>query len=252
MHRKWFRSVALVAISALVGAGFATTVAGGSESNASSPPAPLGKAKYLVYLADATLSLSEIVEFRGDLMEREVMKKTPEEIAEFKSQAVSFFRDHYGLDFSAGDSSGSTTLMHVISSPKLNYRAYTVSGERVPASGWEVRDHVWLVAVGPGGTTLHGTWGGSAGRTVPEGTALAFGEYSIAVEKPDGSPGKPIDIHFETIAPVPPMAIGTNPAFACDLTSPDFGRGEAFGAIDIRPRPDGKVHYRVRNVLTFP
>jgi hypothetical protein len=248
---RWIRALALVAVSAFVGATIATNVAE-SEGGALAHPEPLGKKKYIVLMADAVLPLSEAMEPRGELFQRQVMKRTPEEVSAYKAKAVSFFGERFGLDFSSGDSAQGTTLMHIVSSPKVNYRAYTISGETVPASGWEVRDLSYVAVVGPGGATLHGTWGGSAGRAVPEGSLIPFGDYYIAAEAPDGARRDPIVIHYEAIVPVPPLAPGTNPAFACDLASPEFGRGEAFGAIDIRSRPDGKSHHRIRNVLTFP
>jgi hypothetical protein len=243
---------ALLAIFALASAAFVTTVAGGSKSSASVTPAPLGKTKYIVFMADGILPVSQAVEPLSDAFLRDVMKETPEETAAYKARAIAFFEERFGLDFSSGDSAQGVTLVHIIASPKLNYRAYTVSGESVPATGWKVRDTAWYAVVGAGGTTLRGTWGGSVGKVVPEGASIPFGDYRIEVEAPDGSPGKPIDMHFQGNAPIPPLAPGTNPVFSCELFSPEFGHGEAFGVTDIRPRPDGQVHFRVRNVLTFP
>ena len=249
---RTLRTIALVAVSALAGAALATTMAGEDTAGGSpATPAPLGKAKYIVYLADGVLDPAEAVQPRGDYFQREIMKRTPEQIAQNKAEAVAFFRERFGLDFSSGDSIPGATLIASLYSPKMNYRAYTVSGESVPSTGWEVHDGGWLVMVGAGGTTLHGTWGGPEGKAVPEATTIPFGDYHIAVEGSDGSPRDPIVFHYQAIAPVP-LRSGANPLFACELYSPEFGNGEAFAVIDMRPRPDGQVHMRIRNVLTFP
>lgn len=213
-------------------------------------PAPVGHKKYLVFMADGTLPSVEALFGNGEAFQRDVMKRTPAEIAANKREAIDFIRDRFGLDFSSGDSVEGVTLLAFALPTAVNYRAYTISGESVPATGWEVRDGGWAAIVGPGGATLHGGWGGTAGKWVPEGTALPFGEYSIAAEAPDGSPRDPIVFRYQGFSPVAPM-VGSTPMFNCELISREFGRGQALGVYDVRPRVNGTVHMMARNVLTF-
>lgn len=104
----------------------------------------------------------------------------------------------------------------------------------------------------PGGTTLHGDWGGSAGRWVPEGSAIAFGDYSIKVETLDGPDRPPIVMSYKAVEPVLQALNGaTTPLVNCEFFSPEFGQGQGYGVSVMRMRADGKVHQLVRNVLTF-
>ena len=57
------------------------------------------------------------------------------------------------------------TLRPFANADRMNYRAYTVSGEAVPAMGWRVRDGGFMDVVGPDGATIRGDWGGPDGRS---------------------------------------------------------------------------------------
>jgi hypothetical protein len=213
-------------------------------------PAPLGDRKYLVFMADGILPSPAALLGDGDAFQRDVMKRTPAQVAADKGEAITFFRQRFGVDFSAGDSIDGVTLTPFAVPSAINYRAYTISGESVPAVGWQVHDGGWVGIVGPGGATLHGAWGGTDGRWVPEGTSVPFGNYVVDVEGPKNAHRDPIVLHYQGFIPVLPM-VGSTPMFDCELTSPAFGHGQALGVYDLRTRVDGTVHMMVRNVLTF-
>src|SRR5690606_2533978 len=81
-------------------------------------------------------------------------------------------------------------------SPVIDYRAVVFSDERVPSTGWQVREgFLNVVVVNPGGLALGGEF---AGITVPFGTiAGGGGIYNIEVTNKHGVPnGKEIVIDF--------------------------------------------------------
>ena len=224
--------------------------AAAAEAVGAVTPAPIGLKKYMVFMADGVVDSLAGLAGDGESFHRNVMGRTPAEIDDNKREAADFFRQRFGLDFSTGDVAGGVKLLPFAIPSKINLRAYTISGESIPATGWEVRDGGWAAMVGPGGATLYGAWGGVAGTWVPEGTSMPFGEYSIDVEALDGSHGDPIVLRYQGFTPVAPM-VGSTPMFNCELNSAEFGRGQALGVFDVRVRGDGTVHMLVRNVLTF-
>ncbi|HSM54808.1 MAG TPA: hypothetical protein VK879_01535 [Candidatus Sulfomarinibacteraceae bacterium] len=68
--------------------------------------------------------------------------------------------------------------------PRTEYRAYKITGYRVPAEGWLVRDGGFIVNI-PAGTTLHGEYRGEDGITLPSdsfedhGGGLAQGVFKM-------------------------------------------------------------------------
>jgi len=249
---RWGRWPAVLAVLALLAATVVVVEARRSTESTVAPstaPTPVGYRKYMVFMIDTIVSSLNVAP--GDAFQRDVMGRTTGQIAENRAEAVGHFEKRFGLDFSGGDAVDGAVFIGWAAPRSMNYRAYTMSGESVPATGWQVHDGGWMAAVGPGGVTLHGDWGGTTGRWVPEGTFIPFGDYRIDVEAPDGSERPPIFLSYRALTPVPPLVPGTMPAFSCELTSPEFGRGTALGAVDLRQRPDGQLHITTRNVLTF-
>ena len=249
---RWVWWPAVLAVLALLAATVVVVEARRSTESTVAPsttPTPVGHRKYMVFMIDTVVSSLNIAP--GDAFQRDVMGRTPGQIAENRAEAVGHFEKRFGLDFSGGDAADGAVFIGWAAPPSMNYRAYTMSGESVPATGWQVHDGGWMAAVGPGGATLRGDWGGTAGRWVPEGTFIPIGDYRIDVEAPDGSERPPIFLSYRAFTPVPPLVPGTMPAFSCELASPEFGAGTALGAVDLRQRPDGQLHITTRNVLTF-
>ena len=131
-------------------------------------PVPIGLKKYMVFMADGTVDSLAGLAGDGEAFHREVMGRTPAEVDANKREAADFFRQRFGVDFSTGDIAVGVMLLPFALPSKINLRAYTISGESIPATGWEVRDGGWAALVGPGGATLYGACGaGSPGRGCP-------------------------------------------------------------------------------------
>ena len=248
---RWGRWLAVLVVLAVAATAVVVVEVRRSEDSSTptaSTPTPIGHRKYLVFMIDTVVK--NLTFDPGDDFQRVVMGRTPAEIAHNRAAAVEHLKRRFGVDFSTGDNVDGVTFLGWAAPPATNYRAYTISGESVPAEGWQVHDGGWMGIVGPGGATLHGDWGGSEGRWVPEGTYLPFGDYRIDGEVPDGSL-RPMFLSYRAVQPVPPPMLGTMPSFSCELTSAEFGAGQALGAYDLRQRPDGQFHVVTRNVLTF-
>src|SRR5262249_8548171 len=128
------------------------------------PPSPFSK--YLVYTA-AGVFHDSIPPAEGDLamwFHKTIMGRSDSEIAAEKLRAEQYFLANFGIALGTSVAFGLD--------PRNEYRAYFISGENVPTAGWVVRDGGFRFTVGSGGMTFHGTWGGSAGKFVPEGTVV--------------------------------------------------------------------------------
>jgi len=180
------------------------------------------------------------------------MGRSTAEIEADRQAAIAFYRRRFGLDFSGGDSDGAASFGPFMDARRNNYRAYTVSAENIPAEGWFVDGGGWMVQIGAGGMTLHGSYGGAGGQAVPQGSAMVFGEYFI--HRRAGRSGRldPIIIHFESERPIIGRPDGVI-SFQCALSHPKWGPGVAEGvAVPPLLLDDGRVKVAVRNVLTFP
>lgn len=229
-----------------------------AQSDATSAPyrssqvgIPKGYTGFLVYLANGFAPPGEdliLGQAAINLFHKGVMNYTDGQIAAERQEAIAFFRQRFGINLqnTADYQFAAFTL-----NPQLNYRAYVVGGERVPKSGWIVRDGGWVVLVrNPKGVTLGGEF---AGRQVPAGTGFVFGNYNILTNQ-RGINGKAreILISFKSGIPIVVAADGSF-AFGCDLYSKDYGIGKAQGFVDPFPVPQNSQLLRAnyRNVLTF-
>src|SRR5918994_6850433 len=138
-------------------------VAGATSSKVSFATAPTGFKAFLVYLAEPTLAPGEQSIFTDaehvNFFQQTIMGRTADEVAEQEELAEQYFHDRFGLDFGAG-SSGFTYDAFVLN-PHVNYRAYIVSGEAVPNTGWGGRDRGFPVVLAED-TNLPGAYGGAA------------------------------------------------------------------------------------------
>lgn len=213
-------------------------------------PTPEGFRKFLVYIAEGKAGSITDPEFVLDF-QREVYGRDEAAVIAYSIEAKGFFLERFGLDFrgvSAPTPIGPWEIEGAqmggsVFSPDNRYTAYVVSEEWVGASGWTVRDSSFNVTLTEN-QTLHGTWGGAAGKPAAAGAAVTFGDYSIKVDRPGASEhGEAIRIHFESGSPIVGDVDGTS-HFVCDLAHPVWGPGHARGVV----LADGAV----RNVLTFP
>jgi hypothetical protein len=200
-----------------------------SPSSVNPPPEPFGK--YLVYSAAGVYDPS-LPPAEGDLAEwfhKEIMGRDDAEIAAERARADAYFQATFGALYTPG------SLEAFGVDPRLEYRAYFISGMRVPTEGFVVRD-------------------GGFRADLSNGGFVVFGNYNIKVTKlVKGPDPAPIIIHYESVDPIFPTPTGL--FFQCRLSSDDFedfGGGLAQGISSPKTLPDGRVVANIRNILTFP
>lgn len=253
------RSMATALVVAMLAA--VAIVAGTGNADARGPSrsvaaVPDGFQQQLTYMAQprevdepTVVDYDAFKEFQADAWGRDA-----DAIATFRTQAIAFYKERFGLDFSGADinadgsqtiqtDAGVVTLTPSFVAPETEYRAYTIGGRWTPPEGYVVRDSSFNVML-PQGIELDGTYGGDAGKVAEDGGLLAFGDYSILIPGPGNSGNdETIDIRFRSTGPIVPNADGVM-TFVCDLESERWGSGQARGIVT----PNGEI----RNVLTFP
>ena len=213
-------------------------------------PPPENFGFQLVYMADGIFdpSTGPSDEELSDWFHKDVMGRTDEEILVERQKALDHFEEQFGLDLE---------LENVVAfgqDPRTEYRAYQITGYRVPREGWLVRDGGFRTEI-PAGTTLHGEFGGEDGITLPSDGFVVFGEYNIDVTgRSRRHDEEDIIIHYESESPIVPSPdFGT--AFLCRVTSDSFedhGGGLAQGVFKTHTADDGRQISNIRNVITFP
>lgn len=241
----------ILAVATVSAAGLAS--AAGERRDVAAVPA--GFEQYLVYMSEPT-PVDEPMEVNWEnflAFQEEAFGRDAEAVDAFRQDAETFFLERFGIDLSDDeldevtgtkvDAETGAILSPGFVVPERNYRAYTIGGERVPASGWEVRDASYNLTF-PSESVLDGEFEGTA----PAGSMVVFGDYDIAPDRPGNSENAPgtggtIRIHFQSGFPIYPNDEGVM-VFICDLESEEWGTGQARGIVT----PDGGI----RNVLTFP
>lgn len=210
---------------------------------------PDGFDKVVVFMAAGQYNQS-IPPAEGDLgmwFHKEIMGRSDQEILDEKAAAEAYFEEMFGPELPEPVAFGVD--------PRNEYRAYFISGMDIPSEGWVVRDGGFMIAFMTD-TTLHGEWGGLAGKTVPVGSFVVFGEYNIDVTGP-GKSGKhpsyvePIIIHYQSAEPIIPEMITGGMAFVCTVIAP-WGQGVAQGTVFTQMLGNGIVQANIRNVHTYP
>ena len=142
-----------------------------------------------------------------------LMQHTDEEITQQKLDAMSFFEEHYGLEFKShgkpiqgeeDDDSleipGLATLRHYAISPSLKTRITTaVSANHPIEANEEVHEAGWIATViARRGANLGGIFGGDKGKAVKPGTSMSYGYWVFM--NPKFQEDHAI-IHFESSEP---------------------------------------------------
>lgn len=227
--------------------------------------------KYLVFMATGVVKDSpDISGFIGGMeggdglhFQREIMKRTEQEIKQNRMDAIEFFYTRYGVDVV---NDPRITFNGFELSPQAAYRAYTISGEAVSDEGWEVRDGGWIMVVNdPNGITLGGEF---AGVHVPQLTIMSYGDYNIKKKKKRDHHKKYDDdydneeeeiiIHYRAGGPIIVDQRTGSFGFFCEISSDKYGTGLATGTSTMIPiRIDETtglmdIKFNTRNVITFP
>ena len=203
--------------------------------------------KVVVFMAAGEYN-SSVPPAEGDLamwFHKDIMGRSDAEIEAQKVAAMEYFNETFGPGLPEPAAFGLD--------PRNEYRAYIISGMDIPSEGWVVRDGGFIISFAAD-TMLHGEWGGIAGKMVPAGSILVFGDYNIDVTGP-GNSGKnpkmvePIIIHYQSAEPIIPEAINGGITFRCTVIAP-WGEGIAQG-ISYAQQEDGRVQANIRNVQTY-
>lgn len=210
---------------------------------------PDGYNGFLVYMANGYVPPAEF--FMSGLaainfFHKGVMKFTDSQIEAQRQQAITFFAQRFGID---SQNQADYLFIPFALDPRNNYRAYVVGGEKVPSSGWVVRDGGWGIIVNnPNGVILGGEF---SGVRVPAGTMFLSGDYNILTTKrgPDGR-FQEIIISYEAGNSAIPSSDGSL-YFRCDLNSKKYGVGKAQGVSAPVLQTNGLQRSNIRNILTF-
>ena len=240
-------ALALTALLLIV-AGTAAGAAGPIGTSAT----PDGYQKFLVYIANGVYDPNDpnYTAPDGMFFQKQIMHRTDAQIAQQQAMALAFFKQRFGLDPANGD----VRVDMFMFDPRNTYRAYVVGGEAVPSSGWVVRDGGWSATVTKD-TYLHGTYGGTAGKFVPAGAVVVFGDYNIdRTAGASGTSTTPLLLHYQSELPTGIPDRDGVVSFRCELIDPQTGQhGIAQGVIaPPRDAGGGKIQVSVRNVITFP
>lgn len=220
---------------------------------------PDGHNGFLVIGANENVPLEMVERVDGTFFHEEIMGRRGEDLEKHKQEALDFFAKRYGVE--NADASSDVFFGSFQVEPFSNYKAYIVSDEDVPLSGWVVRDGGWMVQViNPNGLTLGGEFDG---EVVPPGTFMVYGDYNIDagcnhVVRRNGQcyDKKEIIMSYQSLRPVlvggPTLPDGLIFSFSCEVYSERWGRGLAQGISQPALTDDGKnFQYNVRNVITF-
>lgn len=207
---------------------------------------PAGYNGFLVFMATGAIPLADGFFLDGAIFQEQIMKRTPAQISQNRADALAWFQTRFGIV--NADAHPDLSFFGFYVDPRINYRAYVISGRRVPAEGFQVHDGGWLAIVtNPNGMTLGGRF---AGLHVPQNTLFTFGDYNIEVTRPGRGPNpSPLIIHFRCNSPLVPTLTGGE-AFDCSLESEEFGGGLAQG-VSTPVIENGVLRPNGRTVLTF-
>lgn len=224
------------------------TAGGGENENACKNgckgPYPDGFNGFLVFMATGSLPVTDSYFLDGDFFQTQIMKRNPAQVAQNRADALAFFQSRFGID-AADDPRIAFFDFYV--DPRIEYRAYVISGYKVPTSGFEVHDGGWIAAVvDPAGITLGGDF---PGRQVPANTFFTFGDYSIERTAKGGPKPAPLNIAYRCMHPLV-FTFSGGEVFDCELESQEFGAGLGQG-VTTPVIEDGQLHPNGRTVLTF-
>ena len=227
--------------------------------------APDGYTGYITYIGNGEAGLDSLnfVDIGPEAITcfQDVLGRDQAEIGQHLQDAISWSQMNMGLTVTPLDGQGNPVnpnasawaLPYSLRSD-VGVRAYVVSGEKVPSSGWQVRDCGWqIVCVNPNGCPLSNDF---AGQNLNPGSGFAYGDYVILADKSgnddDKGKGKK-DKKF--VLPFTPAAlvdqIGSKVYFTWNIESEDFGTCVAQGMIN--PKIDinaGTVKHNIRNTIT--
>jgi len=193
---------------------------------------------------DGGIFLDGLIDGDGMHWQRQIMRRTDEQIEEERQAAINYFQTRYGVQIEGNDSIYFTGF-EVDS--RSDFRVYTFSGRDVPPEGWDMRIGGWgFFVFDPDGLTLGGEF---QGQHVPRGAGVLFGDYNILADA-----SKEIIIHYEMSQPLILNQFG-GAVLEFDISSDEFGEGVSEGSRSTTvPDPSNPllIQQDVKVVFSFP
>lgn len=214
--------------------------------NGCNGPYPDGYDGFLVFMATGSLPLTDSFFLDGAYFHEEIMERTPAQVAQNRADALAFFSSRFGI--ANADNHPDLAFFSFYVDPRIDYRAYVISGERVPTAGYEVHDGGWIALVtNPNGMMIGGAF---PGRHVPVNTVFSFGDYSVERTRNGSGPQPdPLVIHYRCNHPLV-FTFSGGEVFDCALESDEFGDGLGQG-VTTPLIENGVLRPNGRTVLTF-
>ena len=188
---------------------------------------------------------------------KRVMRFQEEEIDHIFEDAIYFFNDTFGLDFSASQPNNqntrffeNATMDPVIENKDINTIATAnnwIRNGNTRSTCYKVYDggiHVRF----SGDQTLYGKYGGDNGKPAGVEVVLVYGFYNI-----DACKQSPVIIHYQCGTPSRPEPVDGTYITNCYAYNRVLGHGRIQGIAIFEPDPEEpeKTHITTRHVITF-
>ena len=213
----------------------------------------------ITVVSDQTISSPEILIADPELIFlKEVMNFRDNTIRHEFEDAIQFFNDTYGLDFSLSPQSDNNEYFfeNAKLSPfkfadETHYLAVFSNWIRTGNTLFTCRDvheggiHVTF----SGSQLLRGSYGGVDGVLVGDGNVLLYGYAKI-----DVCEQSPVTIQFQSASPLRQEPLDGATFINCDIYHSVLGYGKALGLFTVKQDLENAGKFRLvhRNVLTFP
>ena len=190
---------------------------------------------------------------------KSILKFRDNEIEHTFKDAIQFYNDTYGLDFSGSTRNKRNELFYEnailgpwLFHPEIDFLVNSnnwIQTGRTHTSCFLLTDGGLRVSFS-GDQILYGSYGGAEGKPAGVANFAAYGYYTIV----NLCEQSQVLIQLQTVPPLRSEPIDGFNIFHHELYSPVLGYGTAEGYNTIRPDPDepGKFRFTVRNVLSFP
>ena len=227
-----------------------------SSQLSSSPPTCQFPASFLTYVDQIGDDPDVLVRDPELKFFKETMKLRDDDIQHTADDAVKFFNEHYGLDFSL--SPPNDEFISLYENATLSpYFLNDIIEYKVALNNWiqtgSTRSTCYRIYEGgfvvtfSGAQILRGSYGGADGILVGERESVLYGFYSITSCKQS-----PVIIQFQSATPTRHIEVDRATFINYELYNRVLGYGKAVGVITLSPTDKpGSFHVIVRVAITF-
>ena len=189
---------------------------------------------------------------------KEIMQFREPAIQHAIEDAIQFFNDSFGLDFSDSDPNElnerffqNAKMDPFILADNINYVITTntwIRNGNTRSTCYKNRDGGFRVTFSAN-QTLYGSYGGTEGKPVGVSEVVVYGFYNI-----DVCQQSPVIIQIQSGSPARAEPIDGFVIINFDLYNRVLGHGKAQGTASFTPVPDnpGQIRVTLRNAFTFP